>query len=100
MDIRGNFAYLTVSEQIRSELSSPIGIHEFDVMRSYVASRMLYLSAQEDFNADPNEGLPHERASALRDLGVYSARSDIYQKIASELILRGDLDPKAIEDIR
>ena len=100
MEIRGNLAYLTVGEQISSELPSPIRFDETDVVSSLRVSVMSHHEALAVIHADVSEGLPHERARAVRNESVYGARSRIYKKIATELVMRGHIDAQAVEDIR
>lgn len=89
MDIEGTKAYLTIDEQERSGLMSPLDLIACDAVTHLgaIESRLLHLESMQA--ADDDELTHSERASIAPELDRAQTQRRIYSRIASELLIRG-----------
>jgi hypothetical protein len=84
MDIKGDLAYLTISEQLDTGLASPIKINELDLHAARTAADAEVDRLEDQSTRDADELTHQERAILPVSLECARARSRIYRTIAME----------------
>ena len=98
MDIKGGKAYLTQSEQTRSQLESPIELNGLPIEELLTEAKVVVEQLEAVVHSGPQDYLPKEKDAARPALEREYGKRHIYVRIAIHMMLEGTVDVSSVID--